>query len=370
MQVQILSGRLTNMGRIMEKEEYIENGEIVSHIYGSWETVARDAEGNPHVFTLHRDTYKVRPVQPDIEDLLIRRAPPLKITPSRAKRTETDHILIASIPDEQIGYRNINGEFIPMHDERAMRAARLLLKDLRPHFIVGQGDTIDMGEISRYDADSNHFAHTLQKSIDRAAEWDAELSADHPDAIKIRLAGNHDRLAKFVLKHAAQLYGLRRSGEQQPVLSTAYLVRADETGWDYVTGYPAAEFQYKDDLVFVHGDKVNSSGSTAAKMSAAYPDRNVVFGHVHRHELHARTNHRGQYFTAATFGTLARIDGVVPSYHNGVTDDGRVVERYENWQQGIGLVRDYGTVYGFEFVPIVDGIAYYNGRRYDGRTTD
>jgi hypothetical protein len=331
----------------------------------SWTTSAYDRVDREWVHTLNH-SYDHTAEQEPIS--FITQAPPLKITSSKAKGVKRDTIDFGVIPDEQIGYRNIGGEYVPMHDERAMKAARMMLKDMQPDYLVAVGDTIDMPELSRFAPDSDHFFRTMQPAIDRASLWDAELAADNPTSTRIRLAGNHQRLNKFILKNAMQLYGLKRAGEIEPILSIPYLVRAEETGWTYIEGYPANEFRPRvgnNNLVFVHGNKVRSGGSTAELMSKTYPERHVFFGHVHRHESHTRTNYLGEYLTAETFGTLARIDGIVPSYGNGVTDKGEVVPRYENWQQGIGKVSVHksGEV-TTQFLPIRNGVGYYNGKEY------
>jgi len=327
-----------------------------------WEVSAFDRVNNEWTTAMN---HAYEPVADDVRDLFITQAPPVRITPSRAKPVNRDHIVIASIPDEQIGYRNIDGELIPIHDERAMSVARMLLKDIKPEFIVAQGDTIDFAELSRFSPDSDHFQRTIQPSINRASLWDAELASDNPNSRRLRLEGNHQRLSKFILKNAMQLHNIKRANSDTAVLSMPFLLRADETGWEYISGYPANEYRYADDLVFVHGSRVRSGGSTAELMSKTYPDRNVVFGHVHRQEMHTRTNHRGQYLTAATFGTLARVDGAVPSFGNGVDQDNQIVQNYENWQQGIGLIHDYGEGYKFEPIPIHNGRAFYNGKVYE-----
>lgn len=327
-----------------------------------WEVSAFDRVNNEWTTTMNH-AYEL---QADVKDLLVTQAPPVRITPSRARREARDHIVYASIPDEQIGYRNIDGELEPIHDEAAMNAARMMLKEIKPDVIVAQGDTLDMAELSKFAPDSDHFIRTLQPSIDRAGRWDAELAADHPEATKVRLEGNHNRLTKFILKNAMSIHGIRRANTTTPVLTLAHLLRAEETGWNYISGYPAAEYRATDKLVFVHGDRVRSSGSTAELMSKAYPERNVVFGHVHRHELHTRTNHLGEQLMAVTFGTLARIDGFVPSHGNGVNDHGWPVQRYENWQNGIGTITQYGDVYVAEHMPIVNGVGYYRGGVFDG----
>jgi len=163
-----------------------------------------------------------------------------------------------------------------------------------------------------------------------------------------------------------ELYGIKRGNSETPVLTLDYLTRATELGWNVISGYPANEWG-EDDLVFVHGNKVRSNGSTAELMSKTYPERNVVFGHIHRHEQHTRTNYLGHYLTAISFGTLARIDGAVPSYGNGVDDDNQIVKKYENWQNGIGFVDKYPDgSYVFHSVLINEGVARWQDKEYDG----
>lgn len=348
-----------------QREQYIENGQLVSHIYGTYQMLAKDEEGVPQIFTLERDSKKVRPLPEGMDNPYIRQAPEMQITPSRAKRAERVGVqVIAVIPDEQIGYRYINGEYVPTHDEKAMSAARNVMKLMKPDILVAVGDTLDFPTFSKYPADSTHFIpQTTQMAIDRAAQWHAELAADHPEATKISLAGNHDeRLTNYVLKNAREVSGLRRgmaTPDEWPVLSIQYLLRAEETGWNYITPY-GASWSPDGETVFTHGDVVRSNGSTAEAMSKRYPNQNVFFGHVHRHEAHTRTNHEGQTHIAETFGTLARIDGAVPSVGNLVDARGEIVPRYENWVQGLGRVAIFESgAISSEFVEIYDGIAHY-----------
>jgi hypothetical protein len=62
---------------------------------------------------------------------------------------------------------------------------------------------------------------------------------------------------------------------------------------------------------------------------------------VHRIESHFRTigeRNGPRIVSAHSFGTLARIDGAVPSYGSGENVVGLPVTRYENWQHGVGVV--------------------------------
>lgn len=348
-----------------------ENHEQEPRLKTTWEAAAYDREKGDWVHTqLH--SYEHPQGDVDIEELLIRQGPSIRIASSKRKPVQRDYELIAFIPDEQIGYRDIDGELVPTHDEAAMNAARLLLRFLQPDYVYANGDGLDLPNFSKYPKDSRHFTpRTIQASIDRATQWNAELTEATPNAQRVRMSGNHDiRLSSYILRNAEEVYGIRRgslTGEHvgDPLLTIANLTRAEELGWTHVSEYPG-EFVHKDDLVIVHGNKVNSSGSTAATMSKLYPDRNVVFGHVHRRELHTRTHWTGKTVTAASFGTLARTDGMVPSYHsavNEVTDQPRKVQ--ENWAQGIGLVEDYGNgEYNFIFIAITKGVLSYQGKEY------
>jgi hypothetical protein len=66
-------------------------------------------------------------------------------------------------------------------------------------------------------------------------------------------------------------------------------------------------------------------------------------------------------------GALCRIDGVVPSYHSSVQVSGQPNRRFENWQNGVMVIRDYGEGhYQFDQVPITNGVIHYNGKTFIG----
>lgn len=317
----------------------------------------KNNDGEIETVDLASTTYR-----PELDPLdFVSQAPPLRITPSRANKLPRPDVVTRyiSIPDSQIGYRDTPEGFVTLHDENVIQVARLAIKALQADVLVLQGDTIDLPELTRFDPDSNHFTpRTLQMGIDRTARFKGELRADNPNADIHELEGNHEmRLGRFVLKHAMMLHGITRAGGNTPVLSYAYLTRNDDLRITYHDGYPANEYQAEDDLIFIHGKEVASNGSTAKKYSDKYPDTNVVFGHVHRHEVHTRTNRRGIPYTSATFGTLASIQGEVPSYGNGVTHRGRPAHTIENWQQGFGVIDKYKNGYNFRYIPIIGGIA-------------
>ena len=73
---------------------------------------------------------------------------------------------------------------------------------------------------------------------------------------------------------------------------------------------------------------------------------------------------------AASPGTLARIDGAVPSTKGGVDAWGRPKTVVEDWQQGVGLVtyEDTGkNLFTYEVATIYDGWTMFRGQEYDAR---
>lgn len=291
------------------------------------------------------------------------------IKPERIKPINRDHKLLFVFSDAQIGYRRIDDELIPIHDEKAISAALKLAKDLNPDFVVDCADTTDFAELSRFNPDSDHFTGTLQPSLQRTHELFAEFTANTPNAERrVTVASNHvKRLTDYVLKNAGVFYNLKGVGDKYGALSYPGLLKLDSIGWDYIDGYPAAEYEYKPDLAFIHGTYAVSNGSTSSKLSKDNHDRNIIQGHKHSIETHYRTDRRGNQFGAFVVGALCRTDGIVPSYHNGIDQYNQPVKRYENWQNGVMVIRDYGDGnYQFDQIPINRGVIRYNGKVYEG----
>lgn len=292
-----------------------------------------------------------------------------RITPSRAKPKQRPYRRLFAFGDMQIGYRDIDGEMVPLHDEVAMGVARLICKDLQPDVIVNLGDSVDMAELSRFAPDSTHFSNrTLQQAFNRVHNFYAELRADNPAAKIVEVDSNHNvRLNRTILKMTPQLWGLKQAGagEDYPVLTYPYMANLKSLDVDWVGGYGAAEYVYNDDLVFIHGNKVRSNGSTADMLSKEYPETNIVAGHGHKQQMHTRTTRKGNYLTAVQVGALCRTDGIVPGYGTAVDDYGKPVPKMEEWQQSVLDIQDYGDG-NYQFNPILirGGRAYYEGKEY------
>lgn len=326
-----------------------------------YQMLAKNAEGEAEIHNLEARRYEVAPELPELPTAL-----PARITPSRAKVPKRDYTSIYVFSDTQIGYRRIGESLESMHDERAMAVSRLICKDLRPDVIVNCGDTIDLPELSRFAPDSDHFYRTMQPSFQAVHNMYAELRADNPQAKIVEVGSNHiKRLSDFVLKNMPAMYGMKRPGEDTPVLSYPFLANLDHVGVDFIDGYGQATYEYKEDLAFIHGTFSVSNGSTAAKLSKQNQDRNIIQGHAHRVESQYSTTRKGRVMGAFVVGALCRNDGYVPAFHSAINGENKPVAYHENWQQGVMHIRDYGNGnYQFDHILIQDGQAFYNGKEY------
>ena len=308
-----------------------------------------------------------------LEDF-ISQADPVRISPTRRKPAQRDHKRIFAFGDSQIDYRQINGELVPTHDERALTIVRMMCAHLQPDEIVNLGDTIDLAALSHFAPDSNHFQHSMMPALNRVHQMYAELRADNPQARITEVDSNHNtRLGKFVLKNVPNFYLLQQAGQQgdYPVLSYPFLVNLKPLDVNWVSGYGAAEYVYGEDygkppIVFKHGVSVVSNGSTAARESRDNPYNHIVRGHGHRAETHHRTTKAGQQLASIMVGATCDTTGSVPSYHSAVDDKGQVVKQQENWTQSVLVIEDYNGEYQFNHVIINNGVANYQGKKFNG----
>ena len=304
---------------------------------------------------------------------VVQQGPAIKLPPVTTKtKKPTTFKTCVVVPDIQIGYyRGRDGVLEPTHDEKAILVCLKVIQDTQPDVIACVGDNLDFPEMGKY-LTYPAYAQTTQASIDRATFFCAQMRAMAPKAKIIWLAGNHEeRMPKYLLVNAGAAYGLRKGNipESWPVLSVPYLCRMDEFGVEYRPGYPAADYWVNEKLRIIHGDRVKSSGSTA-HVYLNQEKTSVIYGHIHRIETAFKTREDfdgPRTIMAASPGCLARIDGAIPSTRGGVDLDGRPLTRYENWQQGLGVVQyeDSGSHrFSYDVIPIYNGWAMYNGKEY------
>ena len=280
----------------------------------------------------------------------VQQAAPTVVTPKvrTPSLISSDWKVAVALPDPQIGYRLYeDGTLDPFHDEAAMDVALQIVGLDHGHpldQVINLGDFLDLPMYGTYEQEAA-FAHTAQKAIDRGHLFLAQQRAEAGvDARIILLEGNHDkRLNRFINTNAAAAYGLRVANmpESWPVNSLQNLLRCDELGVEFIDGYPAAAHWINKRLRAMHGDRANSSGSTAAQYANSNPNISTLFGHTHRMEQQSKTVFdRDQAIKSVSFspGCLCRVDGAVPSVKGGVDIKGQALQYFENWQQGVSVI--------------------------------
>ncbi|CAB4185681.1 Calcineurin-like phosphoesterase domain, ApaH type [uncultured Caudovirales phage] len=337
-----------------------------------YQSLTKDADGEAQIHDLAAIQFSPK-WETGPEWPVVKQGPAVKMPPvtTKAKKPTTFKTCVV-VPDIQIGYyRGRDGQLEPTHDEKAIQVCLKMIQDTQPEVIACVGDNLDFPEMGKY-LTYPAYAQTTQASIDRATFFCAQMRAMAPNAKIIWLAGNHEeRMPKYILVNAGVAYGLRKGNipESWPVLSVPYLCRMDEFGVEYRPGYPAADYWVNEKLRIIHGDRVKSSGSTA-HVYLNQEKTSVIYGHIHRIETAFKTREDfdgPRTIMAASPGCLARIDGAIPSTRGGVDLDGRPLTRYENWQQGLGIVQyeDSGAHrFSYDVIPIYDGWAMYNGKEY------
>lgn len=279
------------------------------------------------------------------------------------------------LPDPQIGFRVYeDGTQEPFHDYDAMNVALQIVAYEQQQNgvdqVVNLGDFLDLPSQGRF-AQEATFANTTQLAIDAGHLFLARQRANAPDAEIVLIEGNHDRrLQNFVEANALAAFGLKQAQKPDswPVMSLPFLLRLDELGVTYIDSYPAGKHWIADNLRAIHGNKVRSNGSTAAAYTNDMPHISTVFGHTHRLEIQSKTtwDRVGKIRSMAISpGCLCRVDGAVPSVHGAIGVDGRPAQEFENWQQGVAVIKykDSGEFF-VDLVQIDSGRTVYQGQEF------
>jgi hypothetical protein len=360
-----------------------EIGKIAKVSVSSYQTVAKDEDGNPQVFDLEGIKYVIHPAWNDGPQWeIVRPADPVQVNlsyePTRHVKENTKMRCAFILPDPQIGYRRYeDGTLDPFHDEMAIDVALQIMAYVQENYgidvVINLGDFLDLPEHSKYIQEAA-FANTTQAAINYGHSFLAKQRAIAPDARLILLEGNHDdRLSLYATRNARASYGLKRATDidGDPVLSVQNLLCLKELGVEFYDKYPSQESyiwlgKY---LRAMHGNKVRSNGSTAAAYTNDAPHLSTIFGHIHRIEMQYKTTFDAEgpiRSVAFSPGCLCRVDGAVPSVNSGVGSDGRPGLHFENWQQGIGIVwyNEETGRFSIEAVHIIEGTALYQGLEF------
>lgn len=301
------------------------------------------------------------------EEIPLNRAQPLRVVVPKFPAVSligTWQTAVATA-DHQIGYRGSE----PFHDDAAIMIASRIIGIEQPDQILYCGDFLDLAAQSRWEPEPG-FAGTTQTAIDRGHELIAVDRSLAPTAKIVLIEGNHDRrMEKFVMSRTMSAFGLRKanSPDSWPVMSIPNLLRLDELKVEYIDAYPAGAWWVNDKLRAIHGDKVRSAGSTASAYANSTPHISTIFGHTHRAEIQSKTvlSDRNSKVRSMSInpGCMCRIDGTVPSFHGATGINGQAALRWEDWQNGLAVIRykESGEFFA-NLVQIEDGVTVYEGQ--------
>lgn len=354
-------------------------GRIDKVIVGDYQAITKDEDGNAHIHQLEKSAIVLSPTwDTGPEWPVVQQARPVVVKlpklPRKAPALVSKWKTAVILPDPQIGFRWLPDHTLdPFHDEAAMNVA---LQITRAHDndggvdkVVNLGDYLDLQQQSRFVQEAA-FALTTQPALDRGHLFAGEQRAAAPDAEIVIIEGNHDkRMQNFITVNAQAAFGLKRANvpTSWPVMSLPYLLRLDELNVQYIDAYPAGEYWINDQLRCIHGAIVRSGGSTANAQSKANPHISTIFGHVHRIEAHHSTVHDRSgaiRSLALSPGCLCRVDGAVPSVNGATGVDGVPATHWENWQQGLAVVRYTDDRFFAVTHQIIDGVAVVEGQEF------
>lgn len=323
----------------------------------SWEAGAFDREKGEWVHTtLHSYDHSVDPNA--LEDLLVSRAAPTRITPTRRGKAFRSDARTLVAGDAQI----------PFQDQQAFDRFQTAVVETQPDNIVFVGDMVDLPSMSRWSQRSEWVGGT-QAAIDQYHNFLAQTRSNAPNAVISVVHGNHEqRMDDYVRKNAAEVLGLRRANaaKELAVLTLQYLVRYDDLEINSIDGYPNGTLWLEDNLKATHGTNVAKGGSNAAKYLKEERET-TLYGHTHRQELAYRTFPRrlgAVTIAAASPGCLALIDGTVPGFHHTVDAQGEVVKKAEDWQQGLIVIDHNGDNHHITPVRFAEDGFILDGKRH------
>lgn len=354
-----------------------EIGKVQSVRLSDYQQAYKDKDGEAHIVDLKAASLVLHPTWEDGPEWpVINQAEPVKVTFSGSVRklngAEDGRNRAVVLPDPQFGFlRDMEGVLHPFHDREALAASITFLRRSKPDVVVLLGDTMDLPVMSKFKTHPAYEAVT-QPAIQECHEWLAGVRAACPEAKIYMLEGNHDlRMQDYVMQNAKAAFGLKRANdppEEWPVLTVPYLLRVEELGIEYVTGYPVARAELAPNLVAIHGRKL--------KLSQTITDERVctIQGHTHhagiKYFQFRSDRATKQQRWAASPGCLCRTDGSVPGYNHAIDPRShQPIENPQDWQQGVAVVEyheDGSTTPIYEHAPIEGGILRWRGQEFTG----
>jgi predicted transcriptional regulator len=277
-----------------------------------------------------------------------------------------EQMKVLLLADSHMGFRKdiITGSLEPFHDRRIWDIAVYIATIEQPNAIILLGDMIDLPDWSDKFLKSPEFYWTTQPTLIEMHYWLTKLRIACPKSRIIYIEGNHEnRMPKSIITHQISAYNLKPADkiDGSAINTVDTLLALDSLKVEYLSGYPKNSHWLSKYIICTHSDSASSASGKTTSTLCSKVDVTTIVGHIHRQELATKTVKRqegNKYISVFCPGTMARIDGVVPSG-----------QFHENWQQGIALLHHDATSGEFNIEPlsIQNGIALYRGMKLTGR---
>lgn len=230
---------------------------------------------------------------------------------------------------------------VPYHDVALVDSALALLKKVKPHRIVLNGDINDFFQLSRFNVNRERMEE-LQEEIDEGVELRRRIRAVCPNAHLVENEGNHDsRIKTYVKLNAAALGSLR-------ALEPANLFEWNALEID---SFPGAGFRQRRNFLIKHGSYVRQDVPATAKVELQHAGISGVSGHTHRLGTYRKVGYDPKQWTEQ--GCLCRLD---PDYVTGVP----------NWTHGM-VIAQFSTrsdAFVVNEIQTIDGRFTWGGKTF------
>lgn len=228
---------------------------------------------------------------------------------------------------------------IPFQDQEVVASALRLVRKLKPHRVVINGDVADFFQLSRFNTAQKRL-DSLQEEIDEANAFRKAVRKAAPNAVIDETEGNHDnRITSYVFNNARALASLTALEPE-----TLFKYKDLEINW-----HPGAGFLLRPDFLVKHGTMVRQEAGATAKAEFTHAGISGISGHTHRLGKYIKAGYVQREWSEQ--GCLCRLD---PDY---------IVGR-PNWVQGVA-VGEFSTSTGnfhLELVEARDGKLRYGGK--------
>ena len=220
-----------------------------------------------------------------------------------------------------------NDLHISYEDPDAVRAFITYARDNQPDKIILNGDVMDLGEISKFDAIPDE-EHSLKEEIRRTRLFFETLRKHAPNArIIYQLANHENRFRQDLIMNSIKYYELM----QDEGFNLEGILRLDKLGIECITQTQKSASwigSYVMDQGFAigHFKKVaKNSGYTVTNLMNDFWC-SVMQGHVHRMGMITKTPLDGKVYYGIESGCLCKLN---PDYM-----------LHANWQLGFVTIKD------------------------------